>query len=607
MTRTPRTLRVRHILIACVVLGAGLGWLLVPGRPEADTLTYSEFRERLGTGRVESVVMIGSDWAEGALVDGRKYRVLLPTRHGEGLLTELEARGVRIEARREGGAWLGMAAETLFLALAVGVLVYLIRLNRRQHVSQTQVASTASERPTTTFAQVAGADEAKADLAEIVSFLKSPSRFGRLGGRLPKGVLLMGPPGTGKTMLARAVAGEADVPFLGVSGSSFVEMFVGVGAARVRDLFKTAQSLAPCIVFIDEIDAVGRQRGAGVGGGHDEREQTLNQMLVAMDGFDNQSGVIVLAATNRPDVLDPALLRPGRFDRRVEVGLPDVKGREAILRVHARKVRMDGGVDLAVVARGTPGMAGADLANVCNEAALAAGRRGADSVAMEDFEAARDKILFGAERSSMVLSDYERRITAYHEAGHAVVALTLPGLDPVHKISIIPRGSALGIMASLPSEDRNMYSRSWLRAHLVMLFGGRVAEEMILGPDGVTTGAANDIERATDVARRMVSRFGMSEAVGLMAVGDKESEVFLGRELTQSRRNASSTAELVDTEVRGLIDEARDRAREILAQERDLMEALARELLEHENLERADVERITRLVRASRRAAELTA
>ncbi len=462
--------------------------------------------------------------------------------------------------------------------------------NRAFQFGRSKAKLISPDTPQLTFADVAGADEAKEELEEIIEFLKDPQRFSRLGGRLPKGVLLVGPPGTGKTLLAKAVAGEAARPFFQMSGSDFVEMFVGVGASRVRDLFEQGKAHAPCIIFIDEIDAVGRHRGAGLGGGHDEREQTLNQLLVEMDGFETNEGVILLAATNRPDVLDPALLRPGRFDRQVVVDLPDVKGREGILRVHAKKLPLGDDVDLEVIAKGTPGMSGADLANVCNEAALLAARRGTDYVTMEDFEVAKDKVMLGAERKSMVLTESERRLTAYHEAGHAVVGLRHPGLDPVHKVTIVPRGRALGITASLPSEDRHTYTKEWLEGRLIMLFGGRVAEELVFGPDKVTTGAGNDIERATTTARRMVTNFGMSPEVGLMAVGDSEQEVFIGRELVQRRHISEHTAELVDREVRRILDEAHDRAREILNRERELLEAIADALLERETLNREEIE-----------------
>jgi cell division protease FtsH len=462
--------------------------------------------------------------------------------------------------------------------------------NRAFQFGRSKAKLISTDTPKVTFSDVAGADEAKEELEEIIDFLKDPQKFARLGGRLPKGVLLVGPPGTGKTLMAKAVAGEAGRPFFQMSGSDFVEMFVGVGASRVRDLFEQGKAHAPCIIFIDEIDAVGRHRGAGLGGGHDEREQTLNALLVEMDGFEANEGVILLAATNRPDVLDPALLRPGRFDRQVVVDSPDVKGREGILRVHAKKLPLSDDVDLGILARGTPGLSGADLANICNEAALLAARRNADRVSMKDFEAAKDKVMLGAERKSLVLTEKERELTAYHEAGHAVIGLCYPGLDPVHKVTIVPRGRALGITASLPEEDRHSHTQSWLEGQLTMLFGGRVAEEMQFGRDKVTTGAGNDIERATQMARRMVTRFGMSDLIGLMSVGDSDHEVFLGREITQRRDVSEHTAQLVDQEVKRILDEAHDRARDVLEGNEDLMERIAQALLERETLGRQEIE-----------------
>ena len=442
----------------------------------------------------------------------------------------------------------------------------------------------------TTFDDMAGADEAKAELEEVVEFLKDTKRYGRLGARIPKGILLVGPPGTGKTLLAKAVAGEAGVTFFSISGSEFVEMFVGVGASRVRDLFEQGKTHAPCIIFIDEIDAVGRHRGAGLGGGHDEREQTLNALLVEMDGFEANEGVILLAATNRPDVLDPALLRPGRFDRQVVVDAPDVKGREAILRVHAKKLPLTSDVELGLIARGTPGLSGADLANICNEAALLAARANADKVSMDDFEKAKDKVMLGTERRSLVLTEKERELTAYHEAGHAVIGLRVDGLDPVHKVTIVPRGRALGLTSSLPTEDRHSYTKSWLAGQLVMLFGGRVAEEMIFGENEVTTGAGNDIERATSMARRMVTSFGMSDVIGLMAIGDSEQEVFLGREIGQRRQVSEHTAQQVDQEVKRLLDEAHGEAQRVLSAHSDLLESIAQALLERETIDQQDLE-----------------
>jgi cell division protease FtsH len=443
--------------------------------------------------------------------------------------------------------------------------------------------------PKVTFADVAGADEAKVELQEIIEFLKDPQKFTKLGGRLPKGALLVGPPGTGKTLLAKAVAGEAGRPFFSMSGSDFVEMFVGVGASRVRDLFEQGKAHAPCIIFIDEIDAVGRHRGAGLGGGHDEREQTLNQLLVEMDGFESNDGVILIAATNRPDVLDPALLRPGRFDRQIVVDAPDLKGREGILKVHLRNKPIADDVSVTTLARSTPGMSGADLANLVNEGALLAARRNHDKIYMNDFEEAKDRVMLGAERKSMVMKDEERRLTAFHEAGHAVCAMMVKGNDPLHKVTIVPRGRALGVAFTLPEDDRVSITREQLEARLVMAYGGRVAEELIFGRDRVTTGAASDIQLATGIARRYVSQWGLSEAIGPVLVGDNEQELFLGRELQHRREVSEKTAQLVDTEVSRVIKEAYDRARQTLSDHLELLHQVATALLERETLSREDI------------------
>ncbi|PID38500.1 MAG: cell division protein FtsH [Proteobacteria bacterium] len=441
-----------------------------------------------------------------------------------------------------------------------------------------------------TFADVAGVEEAKDEVEEIVEFLKDPKKFTRLGGRIPKGVLMMGSPGTGKTLLARAIAGEAGVPFFSISGSDFVEMFVGVGASRVRDLFEQGKKNAPCIIFIDEIDAVGRHRGAGLGGGHDEREQTLNQLLVEMDGFESNEGVILIAATNRPDVLDPALLRPGRFDRRIVVPRPDVRGREAILQVHTKRTPVDENVDLMVLARGTPGFSGADLENMVNEAALHAARVNKDRIEHEDFEYAKDKVLMGSERRSMFISDKEKKNTAYHEAGHVMVAKSLTGTDPVHKVTIIPRGQALGLTQQLPEEDRMSMDESYARNTIAILMGGRLAEELIFGH--LTTGAGNDIERATDIAHKMVCEWGMSKTLGPVAFGKKEESIFLGREITRSHNYSERTAETIDAEVRQIIDDSYKKAREILETQRDQLESLAETLLKHETLDAEQIQAV---------------
>ncbi|HEU5175645.1 MAG TPA: ATP-dependent zinc metalloprotease FtsH, partial [Gemmatimonadaceae bacterium] len=448
--------------------------------------------------------------------------------------------------------------------------------------------------PKVTFADVAGADEAKEELKEIIEFLKDPQKFTRLGGRLPKGALLVGPPGTGKTLLAKAVAGEAGRPFFSMSGSDFVEMFVGVGASRVRDLFEQGKANAPCIIFIDEIDAVGRHRGAGLGGGHDEREQTLNQLLVEMDGFESNEGVILIAATNRPDVLDPALLRPGRFDRQIVVDAPDLRGREGILKVHLRNKPVADDVDVTQLARGTPGMAGADLANLVNEAALLAVRRGHDKLFMHDLEDAKDKVMLGAERKSLVMKEEERRLTAFHEAGHALCAMKVIGNDPLHKVTIVPRGRALGLAFTLPEDDRVSVTRQQIEATLVMTFGGRVAEELIFGHDRVTTGASSDIQKATQLARRYVTQWGLSDAIGPIQVGEHEQELFLGRDLQRRGEVSEQTAQLVDAEVKRVITVAYERAKEVIAHNLELLKLIAGALLERETLTREDIEMISR-------------
>jgi cell division protease FtsH len=576
-----------------------------PGRSQPEELSFTEFGEQLEVGNVEEVTVIDGKRLEGKLrqpipkeqASVQEFFTLLPIRDSERIMERLEAADIPITAEEAGQNWWVMLLGVLPWLLIIGLWIFMLRSmqaggSKAFQFGKSKARLLSGDTPKVTFTDVAGADEAKAELQEIVEFLKDPQKFSRLGGRLPKGVLLVGPPGTGKTLLGRAVAGEAGRPFFSMSGSDFVEMFVGVGASRVRDLFEQGKQHAPCIIFIDEIDAVGRHRGAGLGGGHDEREQTLNQLLVEMDGFESNDGVILLAATNRPDVLDPALLRPGRFDRQVVVDAPDVKGREGILRVHLKRIPLDTAVDVRSLARATPGMSGADLANLVNEAALLAARRDHDRVYMEDLEDAKDKVMLGAERRSMVLSENERTLTAYHEAGHAVVALRLPGLDPVHKITIVPRGRALGVTASLPEEDRHSYSRDYLIASLAMLYGGRAAEEMIFGKEKITTGAGNDIERATSMARRMVTQFGMSEHIGPMAVGDSDHEVFLGREIGQRRHVSESVAERVDHEVKRLLDEAYVTAMRIIDENRGLLQTIAEALLERETLDRDEIELI---------------
>lgn len=569
----------------------------------AAELKYTEFIEQLEGGNILEVTVIDGREIEGELrsqvtEDGREYfrfTSMLPGEVTESLLERLDQQGVIIDAEGARQGWGTILISALPWLLFLAFWIWIFRTmqsggNKAFQFGRSKAKLISPDTPQVTFADVAGADEAKVELEEIIEFLKDPQKFSRLGGRLPKGVLLVGPPGTGKTLLARAVAGEAARPFFQMSGSDFVEMFVGVGASRVRDLFDQGKAHAPCIIFVDEIDAVGRHRGAGLGGGHDEREQTLNALLVEMDGFEANEGVILLAATNRPDVLDPALLRPGRFDRQVVVDSPDVKGREGILRVHAKKLPLDEDVDLGIIAKGTPGLSGADLENICNEAALLAAREDATRVLMDHFERAKDKVMLGAERKSMVLNENERKLTAYHEAGHAVLGLRIPGLDPVHKVTIVPRGRALGITASLPEEDRHTYTKEWLEGQLAMLFGGRVAEEMIFGMERITTGAGNDIERATSMARRMVTQFGMSDIIGLMSVGNGEHEVFLGREIVQRQDVSEHTARQVDTEIKRILDEAHDRARDILERERDLLERIAEALLERETLDRSEID-----------------
>ncbi|MGH7445406.1 MAG: ATP-dependent zinc metalloprotease FtsH, partial [Longimicrobiales bacterium] len=565
---------------------------------------HPQFTAQLDAGNIDSVTIVGGSRIEGVLsnpivVDDQQSRHFVTdvpfANSTDELQTRLIERGVSISAADPEQNWWIILLQALPWLLIIGFWFFMLRQmqaggSKAFQFGKSKARLLSGDTPKVTFADVAGADEAKEELQEIIEFLKDPQKFSRLGGRLPKGVLLIGPPGTGKTLLARAVAGEAGRPFFSMSGSDFVEMFVGVGASRVRDLFEQGKQHAPCIIFIDEIDAVGRHRGAGLGGGHDEREQTLNQLLVEMDGFESNEGVILLAATNRPDVLDPALLRPGRFDRQVVVDAPDVKGREGILRVHLRRVPIGDDVDIRSLARATPGMSGADLQNLVNEGALLAARRDRDKVQMADLEDAKDKVMLGAERRSMVLSEAERTLTAYHEAGHAVVALRCPGLDPVHKITIVPRGRALGVTASLPEEDRHSYSRDYLIASLAMLYGGRAAEEMVFGAEKITTGAGNDIERATAMARRMVTQFGMSESIGPIAIGDSEHEVFLGREIGQRRAISESVAQQVDAEVKRLLDEAYRTAMTTLDANRALLEEIADALLERETLDREEID-----------------
>ncbi len=561
-----------------------------PGqRSSANDISFSQLLSDVDQGRVRDVVIEGPN-ISGAFTDGRQFQTYAP--NDPSLVQRLYGKGVSITARApsDNVPWfVSLLVSWLpFLAL-IGVWIFLSRQmqgagGKAMGFGKSRAKLLTEAHGRVTFEDVAGIDEAKSDLTEIVDFLRDPQKFQRLGGRIPRGVLLVGPPGTGKTLLARAIAGEANVPFFTISGSDFVEMFVGVGASRVRDMFEQAKKNAPCIIFIDEIDAVGRHRGAGLGGGNDEREQTLNQLLVEMDGFEANEGIILIAATNRPDVLDPALLRPGRFDRQVVVPNPDVVGREQILKVHARKIPIAPDVNLKVIARGTPGFSGADLANLCNEAALMAARRNKRMVTMSDFEDAKDKVMMGAERRSLVMTEEEKMLTAYHEGGHAIVALSVPATDPVHKATIIPRGRALGMVMQLPERDKLSMSYEQMTSRLAIMMGGRVAEELIFGHDKVTSGAASDIEQATRLAKMMVTRWGFSDELGQVAYGDNQDEVFLGMSMGRTQSVSEATAQTIDKEVRRLVDEGYIEAKRILSEKRESLEALARGLLEYETL-----------------------
>ncbi len=530
--------------------------------------------------------------------DNASYVTYLPVANDPKLLDDLINANVQVQGTppEEPSLLASIFISWFPMLLLIGVWIFFMRQMQggggkgAMSFGKSKARMMGEDQIKTTFADVAGCDEAKEDVKELVDYLRDPSRFQKLGGKIPTGVLMVDPPGTGKTLLAKAIAGEAKVPFFTISGSDFVEMFVGVGASRVRDMFEQAKKAAPCIIFIDEIDAVGRQRGAGVGGGHDEREQTLNQMLVEMDGFEGNEGIIVIAATNRPDVLDPALLRPGRFDRQVVVGLPDVRGREQILKVHMRKVPLDGDVNPSLIARGTPGFSGADLANLVNEAALFAARGDKRTVSMVEFELAKDKIMMGAERKSMVMSEEQKASTAYHEAGHAIIGRLVPDHDPVYKVSIIPRGRALGVTMYLPEQDRVSHSREFLESMISSLYGGRLAEELIYGREKVSTGASNDIERATDIARKMVTQWGFSDKLGPLLYAEDEGEVFLGRSVTQSKHMSDDTAKLIDTEVRILIDRNYQRARQILVDNMDIMHAMKDALMKYETIDAGQID-----------------
>ena len=585
--------------ISIVFLGVML-WKLVSANGQQareDTPSYSEFMAKVDEGDVKEVTMYLSPnsyemQGEYTRPANRKFRVTIPKENAPAITKALQDKAVQLSVKEvRSGDWVLILLNALPLLLLAGFVFFLMRQmqaggNKALSFGKSRARLLSAQQKKATFKDVAGSDEAKEELQEIIEFLKDPQKFQKLGGRIPKGVLLVGPPGTGKTLLARAIAGEANVPFFSISGSDFVEMFVGVGASRVRDLFEQGKKNAPCIIFIDEIDAVGRHRGAGLGGGHDEREQTLNALLVEMDGFESNEGVILIAATNRPDVLDPALLRPGRFDRRVVVARPDVKGREEILRVHTRKVPLADDVDLSIIARGTPGFSGADLANLVNEAALWAARQNRKFVMMDDFEMSKDKVLMGVERKSMILSDEEKKNTAYHEAGHALVAAMTPGADPVHKVTIIPRGMALGLTMQLPEADKHTYTKEYLEGMLAVLMGGRSAEEIFLGH--ITTGAGNDIERATDIARNMVCEWGMSD-LGPLAFGKKEEAIFLGREIAQHRDFSEDTALQIDREVKRIVSNGYEKAKNLLSTHKETLDNIAQALLVREVLDANEV------------------
>jgi len=558
-------------------------------------IPYSDFLEHVEKGKVTSVVIQG-DQLDGAFENQAPFFTVIPAQDPD-MMHLLKEKGVTIQVKPvEDTPWYFELLISWFpMLLLIGVWIFFMRQmqtggGRALSFGRSKAKLVTDQNTKVTFKDVAGIEEAKEELAEIIDFLKDPKKFTRLGGRIPKGVLLIGSPGTGKTLLARAIAGEADVPFFTISGSDFVEMFVGVGASRVRDLFVQAKKNAPCIIFIDELDAVGRHRGAGLGGGHDEREQTLNQLLVEMDGFESAEGVILVAATNRPDVLDPALLRPGRFDRQIVVPVPDIRGREEILKVHVNNIPLGPDVELSVIARGTPGFSGADLENLVNEAALLAARENKETVSMADFEKAKDKVLMGTERKSLIISDEEKRTTAYHEAGHTLVAKILPGTDPIHKVTIIPRGRALGLTQQLPEEERHSYPRSYLLNNLAILMGGRVAEELIMNE--FTTGAGNDIERASHLARKMVCEWGMSDGLGPIAFGRKEEHPFLGRDFSQVKDYSEETARRIDQEILKIVHDSYKRAKSVIQKDIDCLHSIANALLEKESLDAASIEQI---------------
>ncbi|HBO5773498.1 TPA: ATP-dependent zinc metalloprotease FtsH [Pseudomonas aeruginosa] len=587
-------------LIIAAVLVTVMNNFSSPSEPQ--TLNYSDFIQQVKDGKVERVTVDGYV-ITGKRSDGDTFKTIRPAIQDNGLIGDLVNNNVVVEGKQpeQQSIWTQLLVASFPILVIIAVFMFFMRQMQGggggrggpMSFGKSKARLLSEDQVKTTFADVAGCDEAKEEVSELVEFLRDPGKFQRLGGRIPRGVLMVGPPGTGKTLLAKAIAGEAKVPFFTISGSDFVEMFVGVGASRVRDMFDQAKKHAPCIIFIDEIDAVGRHRGAGLGGGHDEREQTLNQLLVEMDGFEMNDGIIVIAATNRPDVLDPALLRPGRFDRQVVVGLPDIRGREQILKVHMRKVPLGDHVDPAVIARGTPGFSGADLANLVNEASLFAARSNKRIVDMREFELAKDKIMMGAERKTMVMSEKEKRNTAYHEAGHAIVGRLVPEHDPVYKVSIIPRGRALGVTMFLPEEDRYSLSKRALESQICSLFGGRIAEEMTLGFEGVTTGASNDIMRATQLARNMVTKWGLSEKLGPLMYAEEEGEVFLGRSAGSQHANVSGeTAKMIDQEVRRIIDDCYGTAKRLLDENRDRLEMMADALMKYETIDSDQIDDI---------------
>lgn len=587
-------------LIIAAVLVTVMNNFSSPNEPQ--TLNYSDFIQQVKDGKVERVAVDGYV-ITGKRSDGDGFKTIRPAIQDNGLIGDLVDNHVVVEGKlpEQQSIWTQLLVASFPILVIIAVFMFFMRQMQGgaggkggpMSFGKSKARLLSEDQVKTTLGDVAGCDEAKEEVGELVEFLRDPGKFQRLGGRIPRGVLMVGPPGTGKTLLAKAIAGEAKVPFFTISGSDFVEMFVGVGASRVRDMFEQAKKHAPCIIFIDEIDAVGRHRGAGMGGGHDEREQTLNQLLVEMDGFEMNDGIIVIAATNRPDVLDPALLRPGRFDRQVVVGLPDIRGREQILKVHMRKVPMGDDVAPAVIARGTPGFSGADLANLVNEASLFAARTGKRIVEMKEFELAKDKIMMGAERKSMVMSEKEKQNTAYHEAGHAIVGRVVPEHDPVYKVSIIPRGRALGVTMFLPEEDRYSLSKRALISQICSLYGGRIAEEMTLGFDGVTTGASNDIMRASQIARNMVTKWGLSEKLGPLMYAEEEGEVFLGRGGGgQSASFSGETAKLIDSEVRSIIDQCYGTAKQILTDNRDKLDAMADALMKYETIDADQIDDI---------------